>query len=104
MLFLTYWELDEKMAVADRQAAGAKLLESGLFPPDGVEVIRWDATPDGWGILICEADSAESISNALNLWRSVGTGFFKRTRTAPAVPVEQAMARGQEILDELASL
>ena len=55
MLFLTYWELNEGMSVEERQQVAQKLTSSGLFPPKGVNIIRWDGTPDGWGILVAEA-------------------------------------------------
>lgn len=101
MLFVTYWELNEEMSVETRQKAARKLTEEGHFPPAGVEVIRWDATPDGWGILVTEAESATAIQDALTLWRAAGRGFFKSTKTAPATPVEEAIGNAQEILETL---
>lgn len=50
MLFLCYWELNENMPVIDHLKLGKMLLESGLFPPPGIELIRFDMTPDYWGI------------------------------------------------------
>lgn len=103
MLFLTYWELNEDMSVEDRQQVAGKLTSSGLFPPEGVNIIRWDATPDGWGILLAEAESAADIADAINMWRAAGAGFFKSTRTAPAEPVHEALSRQGELLKALAS-
>ena len=101
MLFMTYWELNEEMAVGERQEIAKKLTDAGLFPPENVEVLRWDATPDGWGVLICEAESASDVARALNVWRVAGKGFFKTTRTAPAVPVREAIADTAELLEAL---
>lgn len=103
MLFLTYWKLNEDMPVEERQAVAHRLTESGLFPPDDVEIIRWDGTPDGWGIVVADAESAEAMGKAVNLWRAAGDGFFEKTVTAPALPIEQALATTQEMLDDLAS-
>lgn len=104
MLFLTYWELNEDMSVEERQHVAQKLTTSGLFPPKGVNIIRWDATPDGWGILIAEAESVANISDAVNMWRAAGAGFFKSTRTAPAEPVQEALPRNGELLKALGSV
>ena len=90
------------MLFRSQQVAG-KLTSSGLFPPEGVNIIRWDATPDGWGILLAEAESAADIANAINMWRAAGAGFFKSTRTAPAQPVHEALSRQGELLKALAS-
>jgi len=101
MLFVTYWELNENMSVAERLQVAQKLTASGLFPPKGVNIIRWDGTPDGWGVLIAEADSAAAIDQALTIWRAAGAGFFKSTRTAPAQPIQEAMPLTGEILKAL---
>lgn len=103
MLFLTYWELNEDMSSEDKQQITGKLTASGLFPPKGVNIIRWDVTPDQWGILIMEAESAADINDALNMWRVAGAGFFKSTRTAPAQPVQDALSRQGDLLKALSS-
>ena len=104
MLFLTYWELNEGMAVAERQRVAQKLTSSELFPPRGVNIVRWDATPDGWGILLAEANNAADIDRAINMWRAAGAGFFKFTRTAPVQSVQEALAQTSELLKTLSSL
>jgi hypothetical protein len=103
MLFLTYWELNEGMSVEERQQVAQKLMSAGLFPPKEVNILRWDATPDGWGILLAEANSAADIDRALTMWRAAGTGFFKSTRTASAQPVQEALAQTGELLKALAA-
>ena len=65
MQFLTYWELNENMSSADRLKTADNLMSKGLFPPKGVNIVRWDATPDLWGTLILEADSVEDVFRAL---------------------------------------
>lgn len=101
MLFLTYWELNENMSVGERLQVAGKLTEQGLFPPEGVNVLRWDSTPDGWGILLTEADSAAAINAAITQWRAAGAGFFRSTRTAPALPVEDAIPQIQQVLKDV---
>ena len=98
MLFVTYWELNENMSVQQRLQIAQKITSSGLFPPAGVNIIRWDGTPDGWGILVAEAESAADIGRALDTWRMAGVGFFKSTRTAPAMAIQESMSSGVETL------
>jgi hypothetical protein len=101
MLFLTYFEMNEEMPVAERLQAAQKLTASGLFPPKDVKVVRWDITPDGWGILVVEADNAAALDRGLTLWRATGAGFFRKTRTAPAQPVLEAIPLTAEVLKAL---
>ena len=103
MLFLIYWELNENVSVAERVGAGQKLMSAGLFPPEGVNIIRWDTTPDGWGITLLEADSEAAVSRALNLWRMAAPGIFKCTKTSTARPVQEEMESSGEFLKILAS-
>ncbi len=91
MQFITYFELNENMAESDRQAAAGKIMASGLFPPEGVEIIRWDSTPDLWGTLVFEADSVEKVVEAIGQWRIAAAGFFKSTKTAPVMPVQEIL-------------
>ena len=91
MQFLAYWELNENMSDADRLQVAQKLTGSGLFPPKGVNIVRWDATPDLWGTLVLETDSEADVFHALALWRAAGAGFFKMTKTAPTLPVQEVI-------------
>jgi hypothetical protein len=102
VLFLTYWELNENMSERDRLDVVCKLRESGLFPPKDVTLLRWDATPDNWGIMLFEAPDNAAAFATIDLWRMAGAGFFKATRTAPAVPVEQGAAIAEPMLAILA--
>ena len=104
MLFLMYWELNENMPVEERLQIAQKLTSSGLFPPKGVNIIRWDMTPDSWGILIAEAESIAAMDRAISMWRAAGTGFFKYTKTAPAMPVQELMPLTVELLNTMASV
>lgn len=103
MLFVTYWELNENMSVEQRNDIAVKLTSSGVFPPRNIKIVRWDLTPDGWGILITEAENAADVSQAINMWRAAGTGFFNMTKTAPAMPVKEAMSNTAGLLKALSS-
>ena len=101
MLYITYWEFNENMPVEQRLKIGQKLTSSKMFPPETINLIRWDLTADGWGILIAEAESSSDISQALNMWRAAGTGLFRVTKTAPATSVQQAMSDTADLLNSL---
>lgn len=103
MLFITYWELNENMPETDRQAVAQKLTAAGLFPPPGINIIRWDGTPDNWGIIMFEAESAEDVMRAIDMWRAAGAGFFKVTKTSPAMPIQDMIPLGAELVEALAS-
>jgi hypothetical protein len=103
MLFVTYWELNENVALQDTLQAANTLTSSGLFPPANVQILRWDVTADNWGILLVESDSAQAVADALSLWRAAVPGFFKSTKTAPAVPVQEAVPATGKLLQMLAS-
>ena len=103
MLFVTYWELNENQTIEGITQAAQKLTSSGLFPPENVTIIRWDSTPDNWGVIIMEADRAEDVHDAMVIWRASTAGFFKSTKTAPAMPVEEAVPRNAALLQALAS-
>lgn len=98
MLFVTYWELNENMPMQERLQAVRKVISAGLFPGKGINVLRWDGTPDGWGILVAEADSPAAIHQAMDVWRAAGAGFFKVTKTAPAMPIQEEVAAAEEVL------
>lgn len=104
MLFLTYWELNENMPEEQRLQVAQKLTSSGLFPPKGVNIIRWDATPDAWGILICEAENAADVFRAIDMWRAAAAGFFKSTKTSPATPIQEVIPVAAELVKTVASV
>lgn len=103
MLFLTYWKLNEGLSARKTNEIAMSLTHEGVFPPEGAEVIRWDATPDGWGIVLWEADEYTAVNNGLTMWRAAAgeTAFFEETRTAPAAPVEDVIAEMAELLEHL---
>jgi len=101
MVFLTYWELSEDTPAAQQIQAAQTLMTAGLFPPKDVNILRWDITPDNWGILLCEADSVPAMTQALVMWRAACPGFFKTTKTAPALPVQESIPLTAALLKTL---
>jgi hypothetical protein len=68
-----------------------------------VPILRWDITPDNWDILLVEADSAQAINDAISMWRAAVPDFFKSTKAAPALPVQEAIPAAGRILQALGS-
>ena len=100
-LYLWYWELNENMPSAERLKVAKELTSSGLFPPEGVNVLRFDVTPDNWGITVLEADNAEDVFKAINVWRAAKEGFFNTVKVSPAMPVKEIMPLNASILEAL---
>ena len=103
MLFLSYWEIDENASVEQRFAAASKLANSGLFPPPNVKILRWDMTPDWWGIIVMEADNAADVASVLDVWRVAFDGFFRVTKTSPAMPVADSFPHMAKLLENWGS-
>ena len=102
MLCMMYWELNEDMPTEERLGIAGKLMESGMFPPEGANVVGWWGTPDNWGILLVEAENEAAAFDSLNSWRMAGAGFFTFTKTAPAMKIEDSIAHGVEQLKKFA--
>ena len=103
MQFIMYWELNEDMPSDERLAIDGQLMETGLFPPEGAKVTGWWGTPDNWGILMIEADTAEAAFDSLNVWRNAAAGIFTFTKTAPAMKIEDSVAHGAELMQKMAA-
>lgn len=103
MQFITYWKLNEGISSRKVNDIATKLTSEGLFPPEGTEIIRWDGTPDGWGIVVWEADTYAAVNNGLNVWRAAAgdEAFFEKTTTAPSAPVEEIIPEQAAQLKEL---
>lgn len=103
MLFITHWKLNEGMSARETNEIAMSLTSEGMFPPEDVEILRWDGTPDGWGIVVWEADDFEAVNNGLNMWRAAAgeKAFFEKTKTAPAAPVEEIIPQQAALLDQL---
>jgi len=93
MLFLSYWELNENITPKDIVELAAKLMEKGIWPAEGTEILGFYVTTEVpiWGITIEEAESVESILKGAAVWTNEKPGFFKVLRVSPAMPAEEAI-------------
>jgi len=97
MLFLCYWELNRNLPTMTHVKIANMLTEAGLFPPEGVELIRFDKTASGWGVTVFKADSAEAASSLIALWSVAVPGFFQKVKLSPAMPVKDAAANAARL-------
>lgn len=61
-----------------------------------------DAGPVG-GVAIIEAENTWDVFSAVGMWRAMRPGFFKMTKLAPAMTVQETIPREAELLKKLAS-
>ena len=92
MLFVTYWELNEGMSQKEKIDVAMRL--AALHDDSTRKSVRWDITPDNWGVSIFEAETAADVIGLFDMWRAAAPGFFKLTKTAPAMTVEESMELG----------
>ena len=97
MLFLCYWEISENMPTMQHIGVAKMLTEAGLFPPPGVEMIRFDKTPGNWGVTVFKADSVEAAASLIGMWRMAAPGFFKKVKMSPAMPVKESAGLGVKL-------
>ena len=103
MQFLTHYKISESLSNRTVQTIAEGLTAEGAFPPESVEILRWDATPDYWGVLVWEADDYQAVNDAVNVWRAAADeeAFFEETTTAPAAPVEEILQHQAALLEQL---
>jgi hypothetical protein len=102
MLIMMYWELNEDMPSEERLEIAGNLMGSGMFPPDGANVVGWWGTSDNWGVLLVEAENEAAAFDSLNMWRNAGAGFFTFTKSAPAMKIEDSVAHGIDLMKKMA--
>ena len=101
MLFLIYWEFNEQVTPVQHAEAMKKLTQAELFPPNNINIIRFDVTPAGWGSSLQEAESVADIVKSLAAWRMACPGIFQEVKVSPAIPAEEALAEMEEIIKKL---
>lgn len=104
MLFISYWELNQNSNMGERLGVANNIITNGLYPPEGVNVLRFDIAPGDWGVSIFEADNSEAVFKAIGIWRSAMPGFFKSVKVSPALEVKDAMPLSGAILQSLAAV
>ena len=102
MLIMMYWELNEDMPSEERLEIAGNLMGSGMFPPEGADVVGWWGTSDNWGVLLVEAENEAAAFDSLNMWRNAGAGFFTFTKSAPAMKIEDSVAHGIDLMKKMA--
>ncbi len=68
MIFVSYFELNPDFDISELAEIGQKMISKKLYPASGVKQLAWYLTPGVRGITVTEAETAEDISNKINLW------------------------------------
>jgi len=91
---ITFWKLAQNVSPEDVAKVTAKLMEEGLFPPKGTEILGFYICPGGRGVTITESKSAESADAVRNwlMWIKERKDMFECYEVHPAVSAEEAIA------------
>ncbi len=100
MLYLLYWELIENVTEQERLQFAQKITSSGKVPPEGVNIVRWDITPDLWGTTLFEAENPIDVFKTIDMWRTKA-GFFKTVKTSSVMPVQEVVPQMAEFIKSL---
>jgi len=100
MLYLLYWELIENVTEQERLQFAQKITSLGKVPPEGVNIVRWDITPDLWGTTLFEAENPIDVFKTKDMWRTKA-GFFKTVKTSPVMPVQEVVPQMAEFIKSL---
>lgn len=90
---ITFWKLNPNIGPENIAKVAAKIMEKGLFPPEGMEILGWYICPGGKGVTITESktiDPAVAFKNWL-VWVQEMTGFFECYEVLPAVSAAEAI-------------
>ena len=90
MLYLIYWELNEKNNPAEIVRVAQKLDKLG--GTEGSETLSFIITPDNWGISLLKIESEEAAFKVANRWRIAFPGVFKSWKGAVAMDVDKVMS------------
>ena len=90
-LFLCYWELNQDIPIGQKLQAEKIIMESGLFPPKNMEIIRFDITPGSWGVTLFKTDSPVEVFEFVNVWKAAVPGFFTTIKVSPALPLKETV-------------
>ena len=99
MLYLSYWELSEKIDPAELAKLGMKMAELGEV--DGVEQLSWIITPDFWGISLMKVENEEAAFRTVTRWRVAMPGIFKKWKAGLAMEVAESISIAMSVAKEL---
>jgi len=60
-----------------------------FYPAPGVKQLAWYLSARYWGISISKAETAEDITNNINLWRIAKPGIFRSIKVELASEIVQ---------------
>lgn len=89
---VVFWKINTKLKPEDIAKVAAKVMEKGLFPPEGTEILAWYICPGGKGVTITESkgiNPAETFRNWM-LWVE-DMPFFEEYEVLPAISAADAI-------------
>ena len=99
MLYLNYWELNEKIDPVELGKLGMKMAE--LSDIEGVETLSWVITPDFWGMSLLKVENEEAAFRMVTRWRVAMPGIFKKWKAALAMEVAESIPIVMSVAKEL---
>jgi len=82
MLYASFWQANyEKYPVHECAVICAKMVEKGVYPPPGVEIIGQWLSTGGRGVTIFKAKDQVAALNEYYVWELEKPGFFKHQET-----------------------
>ena len=99
MLYITYWEISEKVDPSEIAKLGMKMSE--LNDIEGAETVSWIVTPDYWGISLMKVESEEAAFRVVTRWRVAMPGIFKKWKGSLAMEVADSLPLIMSVAKEL---
>lgn len=84
-----YLELNPEFVISELVEFGKKLLSKKLYPAPGIKQLAWYLSARYWGISVSKAETAEDITNNINLWRFAEPSIFKFIKVESALETVQ---------------
>ncbi len=90
---IAFWKLNPSISPDEIAKIAARILEKGLYPAEGVEILGWYICPGGKGVTIAESKSIDPtrVFKDWLVWVQEKTGFFEYYEILPAVSAQEAI-------------
>jgi len=87
-----FWKISSKISPAKTAEIAAKLLEKGLYPPEGMEIVEWLICPGGRGVIVAEVPDEMAALSSWLVWENAEPGYFEYIEMMPAVEAKDAIS------------
>jgi hypothetical protein len=87
-----FWKINTNIEAKKLGEVAAKLLEKGVYPPEGMEIKEWLICPGGKGIIVAEVPDEKAAYESWAVWTAALPGYFEWLEMSPAVEAHEAIA------------